>query len=125
MIAVGEKILQIAGMMRTEAGQIEPYNHGAANGLRIWADRLEGIVQQEAPAWVSIRDVRAWKGWSDRYLRRWAGELVATGESRLTPRGWEVSFERAKALSVKPAHLRAIRSDEELEELGRQLGAEE
>lgn len=125
MIAVGEKVLELAGLMRQEASSVEPYNHGAANGLRIWADRLEGAVQAEAPEWLNIRDVRSWKGWSDRWLRRWAQGLIGTGDSRLTNRGWEVRWQRAHELSVKPAHLRAIRSDEDAEELGRQLGAEE
>lgn len=124
MIAVGEKVLELADLMRAEAETVHVYNPGAANGLRLWAERLESIVQVDAPEWISIRDVRGWKGWSDRWLRAFARRLPAD-EARLTPRGWELKYSVAKDLSVKPAHLRAIRSDTDLEELGRQLGAEE
>lgn len=125
MVAVVGKILELAGLMRAEAEAIGSYNHGAADGLRRWADRFESAVQAEAPEWVSIREVRAWKGWSDKHLRSLARKAAGNGEARMTNRGWEFLYTYAQGIPVNPIHLRAIRSEEDAEEFGRQMGERE
>lgn len=125
MIAVAEAVLQLAGLMKDEAATVEVYNEGAARGLRTWAERLEAAVQVGTPEWVSLRDVRGLRGWSDRWLRALASREEENGRARHGRRGWEFHIDLVKALPVKPAHTRAIRTDADLEELGRQLGAEE
>lgn len=125
MVAVSEKVLELAGLMKDEAATVEAYNEGAARGLRIWAERIESAVQSGAPEWISVRDVRALRGWTDRYLRRLAQREEESGRARKTRRGWELRHDLVMELPVKPAHLREIRSDAEAEEFGRQMGARE
>lgn len=125
MVAVAEKVLQLAGLMKDEAATVEAYNEGAARGLRIWAERIESAVQAETPEWISIRDVRALRGWTERYLRSLALREEEKGRARKGRRGWELHIDLVKEIPAKPAHLRAIRTESDLEDLGRQLGAEE
>lgn len=125
MVAVAEKVLELASLMRAEAGTIQGYNDGAARGLVAWAERIEAAVNAEGPAWLTVAEVRALKGHSDRYLRRLAARVESEGHARRTPKGYVFAYPYVRAMRVKPAHERALRTDGDLEELGRQLGAEE
>lgn len=121
-LTAGDRLSALARVWEAKAQAFREYDpeDPKARVLERCAADLREVSSATAPDWVSHREVQRRTGWGGHWLYRRYADLEREQRARRTTRGWEVLYEAAMEIPVKPGVI-DMEGIHDLEEMARML----